>query len=406
MKYGILWRKTTKNIGDDIQSYAASVWLPSVDYQVDIEALDKFVAEDDEPVTTIMSAWYMWQKWNWPPSKYVYPLWIGLHYNDIWRLRPRGMPSRFEYIESGPGYDYLKKYEPIGCRDYYTVDRLKERGIEGYFSGCITLTLPKMKVEKPEKEYICLVDVDKKVEKAVRKQLEATGIEVRVLEPTRKECSTDMTWEEREAQVEEMLTIYQNAKCVLTFRLHCSLPCLALETPVLLVRHSFKSVRFTPYKDWMHTAYPKQVVDGEFKDFMLNPPQNPDNYKPVREQLIKTVTKFVENAKLEMRRASELVRTTYSEIELLKWQNEKMKYTLKNYHDEAEIDNRIIKKQEVLLENYENMLGQESEFYLDKYQLQSKFLKFTVKYTLKCAVKLRRLYAWVKDKLKLKEQIK
>ena len=74
MKYGILWRKTTKNIGDDMQSYAASLFLPSVDYQVDIEALDQFVAEDDEPVATIMSAWYMWAKWNWPPSKYVYPM--------------------------------------------------------------------------------------------------------------------------------------------------------------------------------------------------------------------------------------------------------------------------------------------------------------------------------------------
>ena len=53
MKYGVLWRKTTKNIGDDIQSYAESVWLPSVDYMVDIEELDSFKAEDDEPVAGI-----------------------------------------------------------------------------------------------------------------------------------------------------------------------------------------------------------------------------------------------------------------------------------------------------------------------------------------------------------------
>ena len=120
MKYGVLYRKTTKNIGDDMQSYAAEQWLPHTDYLVDIEAMDSFKADDDEPVATIMSAWYMWEKWNWPPSKYVYPLWIGLHYNDIQRGRPRGMPSKFEYIESGPGKEYLKRFEPIGCRDYYT----------------------------------------------------------------------------------------------------------------------------------------------------------------------------------------------------------------------------------------------------------------------------------------------
>ena len=73
MKYGVLWRKTTMNIGDDIQSYAQSVWLPQVDYMVDIEELDAFHSDNDEPVATIMSSWYMWQKWNWPPS--ATPFW-------------------------------------------------------------------------------------------------------------------------------------------------------------------------------------------------------------------------------------------------------------------------------------------------------------------------------------------
>ncbi len=183
MKYGVLWRKTTKNIGDDIQSYAASVWLPRVDYMVDIEDLDSFTAEDDEPVATIMSAWYMWHKWNWPPSKYVYPMWIGFHYNDIQRGRKRGMPSKFEYL-TGPGWEYLKKYEPIGCRDYYTQERLEERGIANYYSGCVTLTLPKREIKKPEKEYVVLVGVAKRVEKAVKKQLEGSDIEVKVIAPT------------------------------------------------------------------------------------------------------------------------------------------------------------------------------------------------------------------------------
>ncbi|MBQ4206924.1 MAG: polysaccharide pyruvyl transferase family protein, partial [Clostridia bacterium] len=140
MKYGVLWRKTTKNIGDDVQSYAASLWLPSVDYMVDIEDMEHFTAENDEPVATIMSAWYMWHKWYWPPSKHVYPLWIGFHYNDILRGRPRGMQSRFEYVDNGPGWEYLKNYEPIGCRDYYTQGVLDNMGIKNYYSGCVTLT--------------------------------------------------------------------------------------------------------------------------------------------------------------------------------------------------------------------------------------------------------------------------
>lgn len=340
MKFGILWRKTTKNIGDDIQSYAAAVRLPSVDYQVDIEELDSFVAEDDEPVATIMSAWYMWKKWNWPPSKYVYPMWIGFHYNDIQRGRPRGMPAKFEYIEDGPGYEYLKKYEPIGCRDYYTQERLTERGIANYFSGCVTLTLPKRPIVKPKREYIVLVDVGKDVEKAIRKQLKGTNIDIKVVRPTRPEPSTNLSWEVRKAEVESMLDIYQNAKCVVGFRLHCVLPCLALETPVLFVRPNFNSVRMNPYKNWMHKASPKDVINGKYRDFFLNPPPNPDDYKPVREQLIRQIEDFVKTAQAETRKASELVRTEYTDLDVMQWQNSKMKYTMYNYLLESHVDLR------------------------------------------------------------------
>ncbi|MHB9292886.1 hypothetical protein Holit_01999 [Hollandina sp. SP2] len=42
---------------------------------------------------------------------------------------------------SPAGIKYLKKHEPIGCRDYGTVKLLGKYGINAYFSGCLTLTL-------------------------------------------------------------------------------------------------------------------------------------------------------------------------------------------------------------------------------------------------------------------------
>ncbi len=36
---------------------------------------------------------------------------------------------------------YLQKYQPIGCKDWITVYRLRDQGIEAFFSGCITSTL-------------------------------------------------------------------------------------------------------------------------------------------------------------------------------------------------------------------------------------------------------------------------
>ena len=361
MKYGIVYRKTTKNIGDDIQAYAASQWLPSVDYQIDLESLDTFVAEDDEPVAAIMSAWYMWAKWHWPPSKHLYPLWIGLHYTDGWRNRHeaigRDMPSKFEYLASGPGKEYLTKYGKIGCRDPYTKGKLDELGIDSYFSGCVTLTLQRDEnLPKPKEEYVVLVGVGRSVEKAVRKQLAGTGIGVEVVNPMRPQKSTELSWEERKAQVQKMLAIYQNAKCVLTFRLHCALPCLALGTPVLLVRPNFSSIRFQPYKDWMPNAYPQEVIDGKFAEWMKNPPPNPDTYKETRENLIKLCNEFVEKAKNETRKASEIYESDYGfdETELLRWRVKTMSETLDNYLEETRIDIEKIKELNKKLKGYEN----------------------------------------------------
>ena len=118
------------------------------------------------------------------------------------------------------------------------------------------------------------------------------------------------------------------------------------------MRDSFKSVRFDTYRDWLHKAYPKEVIDGNFKDFILNPPQNPDNYKPVRAELQKTISAFIEQAKNETRTATELIRTNYTEEEFLKWKNDTMKVTLNSYYDEYWYD---FKEYKALKKNYDKL---------------------------------------------------
>ncbi len=303
-----------------------------------------------------------------------------------------------------PGYEYLKKYEPIGCRDYYTQARLEERGIENYFSGCVTLTLPHRPRVKPEREYVVLVDQPKSVETAVRKQLEGTEIDVRVIPPTRPEPSTELPWETRKAEVERMLDLYQNAKCVVSFRLHSVLPCLALETPVLLVRSSFKSVRFTPYKDWMHNAFPEQVVNGEFRDFLLDPPANPDTYKPVRAELQKTISAFIERAGGETRKASELSRASYSENELVRWQHATMKRTLQNYHLESHVDLREIVSQRKRIARLEKELEKATSAYVAESvrfeKEREKLRALRARRSVQLAVKLGRIARGVKRRAK------
>ena len=73
MKYGVVVYKNTDNIGDDIQSYAAKCFLPSVDYVIDREGLDTFQSEQSETVKAIMNGWYMYSKFNWPPVSCIEP---------------------------------------------------------------------------------------------------------------------------------------------------------------------------------------------------------------------------------------------------------------------------------------------------------------------------------------------
>ena len=131
MKYGLILYNLTDNLGDDILTYAAYKFLPRVDYVIDRENIDTFIPNEKDYVAAIFNGWFLHNKFNWPPSEYIYPLFIGIHFspNQRWGIGD-------EYLD-GLGKEYLKKYEPIGCRDEDTLKKMKERNIEAFFSGCL-----------------------------------------------------------------------------------------------------------------------------------------------------------------------------------------------------------------------------------------------------------------------------
>ena len=111
MKYGLVVYKDTDNIGDDILSYAAMRFLPRIDYIIDREQLDVFSPEKKEMVSVIMNGWFLYHKSHWPPSPYINPLFIGIHFSG---KKLFGIED--EYLD-GYGKKYFKDHEPIGCRD-------------------------------------------------------------------------------------------------------------------------------------------------------------------------------------------------------------------------------------------------------------------------------------------------
>ena len=290
MKYGLLTYKETKNIGDDIQSYAAIRFLPRIDYIIEREHLDEFKPNFEETVSVIMNGWFLYNKFNWPISDYINPFYISMH---IWK------GSHFLDYFIGDnflddlGQESLVKYGPVGCRDIATLYLLESKNIPSYFSACLTLTIePKYAKIKKEDDYICLTDVSREVVQYVKSKC---GSQVHVFELKHEEMvKRNDTWKNRFKNVESLLELYQNAKCVITTRIHCALPCLALQTPVLFLEDNVGEVeRLEGLLELLNHARSNDLITGVLNYDFMNPIPNNNKYEMYSKILVEKCQAFI-----------------------------------------------------------------------------------------------------------------
>ena len=129
METGILGFIGSKNIGDYVQTKAVIDLVGSKNIKIlDRESLDKY---NDNIIQTIINGWFMESPENWPPSEKIKPLFISFHIN----------PSIETELLKDESIKYFKSHEPVGCRDIYTRDILLEKGVNAYYSSCITTTV-------------------------------------------------------------------------------------------------------------------------------------------------------------------------------------------------------------------------------------------------------------------------
>lgn len=270
-----------KNIGDYIQSLASEQFFENIDCLVEREDLKNF--ESEIPVKVIMNGWFMWNPENWPPSKDIIPLFTSFHL----------VPTVADRMLTNEGVEYLKKFEPIGCRDLNTQKLLEEKGIKAYFSGCLTLCLGMKYKSQQQKNKIIFVDpyyetirgADGKINVSIfirnlcygmthikkikklwnRIEYEHTGRFEFIFNRLNRflNCSSfyrtysskftdDVLFnakffthavsqsvfnseEDKLEYARNLLREYGSAKYVVTSRIHCALPCLGIETPVLFI---------------------------------------------------------------------------------------------------------------------------------------------------------------------------
>lgn len=281
MKYGLLITSPIsdcKNIGDYIQSLAAKQFLNDDYYYVEKESISEF--EVSEPIKMIMNAWYMWHPECWPPKSCIRPLLTSMHITYL---------NAKEMLDNG-GKEYLINNGPVGCRDLDTKRILDKEGIPCYFSACLTLTLGNTYKYKVERKGFVFVDpfippvryvIDGKsiffpnnIIKAVRtllrhprkimqfvKHYDFFKMRYKLLSyynaamfyrfystlfddellfsadyithmvSVNANDNNDTLLQKAEGLVKK----YAKSRLVITSRIHCGLPCLGLETPVLFI---------------------------------------------------------------------------------------------------------------------------------------------------------------------------
>lgn len=253
------------NLGDEVQSIAATRLLPRVDRYLPRESLHD--VSSVKPLKLLCNGFFMYKPENWPPSDAISPLFVSMHVSEF---NKAGVMTRPELKE------YYQKFGPIGCRDKKTARLFQKNGHEAYFSGCCTLTLQNPFSEADRTDEILMVDPfyhfeDEAYSTFLEQRLVPASEHHRVHRVTHL-LAPDHPYSEEEkiAKANELLDRYAKASLVITSRIHAALPCLAMGTPVLFIKNGYDRAygmeRFEGLMELFH------VVDEDLIPFSSRKP--------------------------------------------------------------------------------------------------------------------------------------
>ena len=283
--FALLSHPGSDNIGDDIQSLAARAFLPRVDRLVSREGLD--IATDIPPMTrVVLNGWFMHDPRRWPPAEALDPLLISFHVTGRGRSRlQRWAPTVPGRLVVGKRADYLRRHGPVGARDNHTLELLRRHDIDAYLSGCLTLTLD-APAGAPNHGAVVACDLPEASLAVLAARTHKPPVAVT------HSVDRPMTVEDRFAEAERLLALYAGARSVVTTRLHCALPCLAMGIPVLFLDIGQDPRRVEGALDLVHRVTPDELATADFDP--ENPPANPARHLAMADALRQRVCAFVD----------------------------------------------------------------------------------------------------------------
>ncbi len=279
--YGLFSYKNTLNLGDEIQSIAASTFLPRIDYFINRDTISLY---DRQNIKLIMNGWYGHAPEFWPPPDAISPLLVSMHISEeiTKQNKTKTLPSSI--ILSERNQEYLRQHGPIGARDLNTMRMFNDSGVDSYFSGCITLTLPFYLGERTDE--VCCVDINDQL-----------FIYLKSLSKYKLSQYSHVEYDnsrlKRFALATDLLDRYKRARLVVTSRLHCALPCLAFGTPVVFVESAPDHYRFDGLRELLHVAPLSNLESVAQLAHVAELYGNKTDFSPLRRELQATASRFV-----------------------------------------------------------------------------------------------------------------
>ena len=128
-------------------------------------------------------------------------------------------------------------YGPIGCRDLYTMQLMRAQGVEAYMSGCMSIGYERRKSEPTDGKVYLYDPPEDLVTYIIENNIFKEGY-IEIPAPYRKMVKPGYCLENelygKKLYKDIMKEIKENAKLVVTRRLHVALSCIAMGVPVVL----------------------------------------------------------------------------------------------------------------------------------------------------------------------------
>ncbi|MDD1974997.1 polysaccharide pyruvyl transferase family protein [Pseudomonas tussilaginis] len=231
MTFGHLTAASRSNLGDDIQTHAVEYLYASMGIAPEqVVRLNRYEFHDYDGrygyILMPMCGYFTLGNAQspLPLSPYIIPVYFSF-----------GLSSD---VDDPAELAHFRAHEPIGTRDERVMRMFRERGISAFTSGCLTITFP-LRERAPAEGKVFLVDVPDELLEYIPAQLAGKVERITHMYPFERIPSDQEEADRLDALARELCRRYaEEGGLVVTSRLHCAAPCIAMGIPTIVVAHN------------------------------------------------------------------------------------------------------------------------------------------------------------------------